>query len=209
LMRVESSVIKPIATPIPIGSGLNATAFTNQAMERTILADDGETVVIGGLICTDGQKKKELIIVLTPHIIRGDCDADRISAQRTPAEMIVLPTPHLVRPLAEWTAAPLSCPKAKPCKAADVCPACPPCPESCHGKMNLAAVAALSTCKVSDEVIVNQMRTTNTVFYLSTEEIIWLKKNGVSDWVVMEMQNSRSKSIQGAVGFGTPVPMQP
>ncbi len=215
LMRVESSVIEPIVTGIVIGNGVHATAFNNQVMQRTVLADDGETVVIGGLICKDGQKKKVMMLILTPRIIRND--ADQTSAQRAPAEMIkstkpsgapeptILPTPDLVRPLAgERTAAPLGCPQATLCKATDACPACPPGPESCHGKMNLAAVAALSTCKVSDEIIVNQMRTTNTVFCLSAEEIIWLKKNGVSDRVVMEMQNSRSKS-----SFGTPVPMQP
>ncbi len=108
LMRVEPSVIEPIATPISIGSGLNATAFTNQAIQTTILADDGETVVIGGLISknstrtenkipffgdlpyvgalfryrTQVQEKQELIIVLTPRIIRNACEADRVSADR-------------------------------------------------------------------------------------------------------------------------------
>jgi general secretion pathway protein D len=108
LMRVEPSVIEPIAATISIGSGLNATAFTNQAIQTTILAEDGETVVIGGLISknstktenkipffgdlpyvgalfryrTQVQLKQELIIVLTPHIIRNACEADQVSRER-------------------------------------------------------------------------------------------------------------------------------
>jgi hypothetical protein len=77
-------------------------------VSTTILADDGETVVIGGLINkqntrqenkipwfgdipyvgalfryrTQTQQKTELIVVLTPRIIRCAADADRFSLQR-------------------------------------------------------------------------------------------------------------------------------
>ena len=44
---------------------------------------------------------------------------------------------------------------------------------------------------VSDEIILNQLRTTGATFCLGTEEIIWLKKNGVGDQVVIAMQNTR------------------
>ena len=107
LMRVEPSIIEPETTPISLGNGLTATAFSNQAIQTTILAEDGETVVIGGLLAknsvrsenkipffgdlpyvgalfryrTQTQNKTELIIVLTPHIIRTTaCDAARMIA---------------------------------------------------------------------------------------------------------------------------------
>ena len=57
--------------------------------------------------------------------------------------------------------------------------------------MNMADIVALSSSSVSDEVIVNQIHTTGVHFTLSTEDILWLKKNKVSDKVVMVMQNSR------------------
>jgi hypothetical protein len=57
--------------------------------------------------------------------------------------------------------------------------------------MGLADVVALAGSGVNDEVILNQMRTTGASFALGTEDLIFLKKNKVSDAVVMEMQNSR------------------
>jgi len=107
-MRVEPSIINPIATQIAIGNGLQATAFTNQAISTTILAEDGETIVIGGLISksntrnenkipffgdlpylgalfryrTQSQAKSELVLIITPHIIRCPADNERISVDR-------------------------------------------------------------------------------------------------------------------------------
>ena len=57
--------------------------------------------------------------------------------------------------------------------------------------MNLADVVALSISNVSDQIILNQLRTTGATFSLGAEEIIGLKKNGVSDQVVIAMQNTR------------------
>jgi len=108
LMRVEPSVIQPLDTQVPLGNGLFATAFSNQVVQTTVLAEDGETVVIGGLITknstrqenkipffgdlpyvgaafryrTQAMEKRELIIVLTPRIIRTPEDADRFAIDR-------------------------------------------------------------------------------------------------------------------------------
>ena len=108
LMRVEPSIIEPIASPVSLGNGFSATAFNNQSITTTILADDGETVVIGGLISksnqrtenkipffgdlpfvgalfryrTSVQEKRELIIIMTPRIIRSAADADRVGIER-------------------------------------------------------------------------------------------------------------------------------
>jgi type II secretory pathway component GspD/PulD (secretin) len=59
---------------------LNATAFNKNSFARTVMVKDGETVVIGGLITTskDDRKNKvpstqeerrELLVVLTPSIV--------------------------------------------------------------------------------------------------------------------------------------------
>ena len=50
---------------------------------------------------------------------------------------------------------------------------------------------------ISDAVIINQIRYTNSMFNLSPEDITWLKQQGVSDAVVMEMQTRRPAVVQG------------
>jgi hypothetical protein len=54
--------------------------------------------------------------------------------------------------------------------------------------LSLAEVAQLSQQHYSDAVIINQIRTTRSVYHLSAGDIQWLKSQGVSDPVVMEMQ---------------------
>lgn len=49
-------------------------------------------------------------------------------------------------------------------------------------------VVQMSQQHVSDAVIIEQIRTSPSVFHLSGSEITWLKQNGVSDPVIMEMQ---------------------
>jgi hypothetical protein len=46
---------------------------------------------------------------------------------------------------------------------------------------------------VSDEIIINQIRTGGSVFRLSGEDVVWLKSNGVSDRVIAEMQVTASR----------------
>lgn len=72
-----------------------------------------------------------------------------------------------------------------------------PCPSSKSAPfaaMNLADIVALSSSGVSDEIIINQIQTTQATFTLATEDILFLKKNKVSDKVVIEMQNSRGRN---------------
>ena len=72
--------------------------------------------------------------------------------------------------------------------------------------MTLEDIVALATGGISDDLILNQMRTTGTTFALGTKEILFLKKNEVSDRVVTEMQNSRGrhKASNNAVGSKMP-----
>jgi type II secretion system protein D len=106
VMRVIPEVSKTSATSIQISNGVFATAFDVQSVETTVIAQDGETVVIGGLIQkknttaenkipwfgdlpvvgalfryrTMDKARTELIVILTPHIVRCKEDADRIFA---------------------------------------------------------------------------------------------------------------------------------
>jgi hypothetical protein len=106
LMRIVPEVSAVVPTPVQLGNGLLGTALTIQHLETTVLAQDGETVALGGLISKSDSKsenkipvlgdlpligaafryrqelksKKELLIILTPHVVHAPCDADHILA---------------------------------------------------------------------------------------------------------------------------------
>jgi type II secretion system protein D len=109
LMRVQPIVSSVVPTPVSIGVNTTATAFNTETVSTTIIAGDGETVAIGGLIATSDTKtenkvpwlgdlpyigtafrtrfhtkqKKELLVILTPHICRSRLDLDRILAEES------------------------------------------------------------------------------------------------------------------------------
>ena len=60
--------------------------------------------------------------------------------------------------------------------------------------MGFTDVIQLARQNIGDEVIINQMRSTNSTFQLSTEDLRSLKENGVSDRVIVEMQNRRPET---------------
>jgi type II secretory pathway component GspD/PulD (secretin) len=101
LMRVNPAIETPL-TQINLGGGFLGTPFAIQTVTTTVLAGDGETVAIGGLIQKRDNKteskipwlgdlpgvgvlfrfreqikaKTELLIILTPHIVRSRAEAD-------------------------------------------------------------------------------------------------------------------------------------
>ena len=107
IMRVAPQVSKPTPTNVTLGNGVFATAIDQQIIETTVIAMDGETVALGGLIKkTDAKQenkipwfgdlpyvgsafryrnqqkeKQELMIILTPHIVRNKWDAARILSE--------------------------------------------------------------------------------------------------------------------------------
>jgi general secretion pathway protein D len=107
IMRVIPEVSSVLPTQINLGNGVMATQFNVQHVETTVSAKDGETVAIGGLIQkrdtkdenkypwlgdlpyigalfryrTQDKSKTELLVILTPHIVRSPLDADRILAE--------------------------------------------------------------------------------------------------------------------------------
>jgi type II secretion system protein D len=107
LMRVEPQISAPNPVLVNLGGGLVATAFDIQTVQTTVLAGDGETVLLGGLIRksdnkqenkipvlgdlpwvgaafryrVQDQQKRELIFIMTPHIIRNEADYARVTAE--------------------------------------------------------------------------------------------------------------------------------
>ena len=103
LMRIEPQVSSPSQTPVNLGGAGVATAIDRQTLQTTVQMNDGETIVLGGLIRrldvkaenkipilgdlpwvgaafryrTQSQQRRELIFIVTPHIIRGPEDFAR------------------------------------------------------------------------------------------------------------------------------------
>jgi len=106
IMRVTPQISSAQAGTIPLGNGVNAQIFNVQTIDTTVVAEDGETVAIGGLISrvdnlTENKipwfgdlpycgslfryranvtTRKELLVIMTPHVVRCRADADRILA---------------------------------------------------------------------------------------------------------------------------------
>lgn len=104
LMRVEPSIISPRDTLVSLGNGQFATQFDQQTVQTTVSVNDGETVVLGGLITKSDQKtenkvpwlgdlpyigaafrfrtqtqaRRELLVIMTPRIIRGPIDNEKL-----------------------------------------------------------------------------------------------------------------------------------
>src|SRR5262249_35510542 len=107
LMRVTPEVSTITNTMYPLGNNLFGTSYNDQRVDTTILAGDGETVAIGGLIQktdtknenkipwfgelpyvgalfrfrTQQKHKMELLVIMTPHIVRSRADGDRVLAE--------------------------------------------------------------------------------------------------------------------------------
>lgn len=107
LMRVEPSVSSVQPGTINLGNGVLAPIFNQQVVSTTVLASDGETIILGGLISkqetrqengipyfkdipyagalfrfrTHTIQRREIIIIMTPHIIRSELDQARVLAE--------------------------------------------------------------------------------------------------------------------------------
>jgi hypothetical protein len=57
-----------------------------------------------------------------------------------------------------------------------------------RAQLGVQDVVQMAHNHLNDDVIINHIRTSGTVFRLTAQDTIWLKQNGVSDRVVAEMQ---------------------
>jgi type II secretion system protein D len=109
-MRVTPQVSSVQANTIQLIGGatpLNAPVFNVQTVDTTVVVNDGDTVAIGGLISKNDTdtvnkvpclgdlpyigwmfrftnrvtQKRELLVIMTPHVVRCKVDADRILAE--------------------------------------------------------------------------------------------------------------------------------
>jgi hypothetical protein len=61
--------------------------------------------------------------------------------------------------------------------------------------LGLTDIQQLAASGTSDQIIINQIRTTGSTYQLSATDIQWLKTNGVSDTVILEMQNAKPRVV--------------
>lgn len=63
-------------------------------------------------------------------------------------------------------------------------------------QLGVQDVVQMAQSHISDDVIVNHIRSSGSVFQLSAQDTIWLKQNGVSDRVVAEMQATNMRGAK-------------
>jgi hypothetical protein len=73
-----------------------------------------------------------------------------------------------------------------------------------RSQLGVTDVVQMAQSQLSDEVIINHIRTSGSVFQLSAQDTIWLKQNGVSDRVVSEMQRTTLRGPYRAVYTAVP-----
>jgi general secretion pathway protein D len=109
IMRVIPEVSAIDRTDFPLGNGTFGTSYKTQHLETTVSATDGETVLLGGLISKRDDKnenkipwlgdlpgigaafryrtytktKTELVIIMTPHIVRNRDERERVLVDET------------------------------------------------------------------------------------------------------------------------------
>jgi uncharacterized protein YcfJ len=63
-------------------------------------------------------------------------------------------------------------------------------------QLKITDVAMMAQQHISDGIIINQIRSTGSVYHLSTDEIVWLRQQGVSEGVIGEMQATAYRPVR-------------
>lgn len=57
-------------------------------------------------------------------------------------------------------------------------------------------IVKMSIQQTSDDIIISQIRATGSVYYLSPQDIVWLRENSVSNGVIREMQATAQRPVR-------------
>ncbi|MGC9453928.1 MAG: secretin N-terminal domain-containing protein [Phycisphaerae bacterium] len=106
-LQVAPEISSIATSTVQISEGVNAIIVNSRSAETTVTVQDGHTIIIGGLITSSDEnreekvpvlgdipymgnlfkstslvkQRRELLIVLTPHVLRTSADADEITGQ--------------------------------------------------------------------------------------------------------------------------------
>src|SRR5207302_7908859 len=107
-MQVKPEISSITNSSVPLGNGINAPIFRKESADTHVVVKDGETVIIGGLIVDQtnesvskipligdlpgaeffgakvrkvNKSRSELLIVLTPRVVRTVEDARNVSIE--------------------------------------------------------------------------------------------------------------------------------
>jgi type II secretory pathway component GspD/PulD (secretin) len=79
VMRIVPEITAAVPTKTELSPGVFATAFNVQTLEATVIAEDGETAIVGGLVwtvdsgttghCHGERQTKELLVFVTPRVV--------------------------------------------------------------------------------------------------------------------------------------------
>lgn len=67
--------------------------------------------------------------------------------------------------------------------------------QAAQKQMSMFEIIDMARQHVGDDLIINQIRTTGSAFNLTSQDIITLRQNGVSNAVIQEMQKARFQPI--------------
>jgi outer membrane lipoprotein SlyB len=71
-------------------------------------------------------------------------------------------------------------------------------------RLAITDIASMAQQHISDGIIINQIRTTGSVYNLTADEIVWLRQQGVSEAVIAEMQATAYRPVRRVY---TPAPV--
>jgi general secretion pathway protein D len=106
-MRIQPSISSPNVSSVNIGNGIQAFPIDTTGLETSVVAMDGETIILGGLIRksdiknenkipvlgdlpyvgaafryrTQNIERREIVFIMTPHILRTPADRMRVLAE--------------------------------------------------------------------------------------------------------------------------------
>ena len=95
-LEVRPEISSIADSSVQISEGLSAVIVNSRSAETTVTVQDGHTVVIGGLITTKEQNREEKIPLLGDIPLIGNFfKSTKIVKQRT--ELLIVLTPHIIR----------------------------------------------------------------------------------------------------------------
>ena len=95
IMRIEPQISSVSPTPVSLGNGLNAPGVQYQTVQTTVLAADGETIVLGGLITKQENRIQNGIPILEDILTPGAVPLP--VASDSAREVLIIMTPQIMR----------------------------------------------------------------------------------------------------------------